>query len=298
MMAPRIADEWGEDKLRNRVARKLLRAGGGIIAVYLVIALSARFTGLIDRYFIFFPDRDVTQDPGDRGLEFEDVYFEAPDGVRLHGWFVPGRTGATMLWLHGNGGNIGHRVGNIVELHNRLGISVFIFDYRGYGRSEGSPTEEGTYMDAEAALGYLGSRGDVDRRKVVLFGRSLGCAVAAEMATRHDVRAVVLESPFTSIRAMAKRAYPFLPGIGSLVSSRYDTLAKVRDVHVPLMVMHGDRDDTVPFDMGEEVFEAANVPKRFYRIEGAGHNDTYVAGGGGYYRALAEFLGTLGTGDG
>ncbi len=275
----RDRDERGEDKRRNRAARMLLWAGGSILVVYLVIALAARFTGLIDRYFIFFPDRDVAQDPGDRGLAFEDVYFEAPDGVTLHGWFVPGRTEATMLWLHGNGGNIGHRVDNIAELHARLGVGLFIFDYRGYGRSEGSPTEEGTYLDAEAALGYLAAREDVDRRRVALFGRSLGCAVAAELAARHDVSAVVLESPFTSIQAMAKRAYPFLPGIGALVSTRYDTLAKVREVHAPLMVMHGDRDETAPFDMGEEVFEAANPPKRFYRIEGAGHNDTYVVGG-------------------
>ena len=289
-MAQKEAAKGEKRGLRYSASRTLLRVGVVLVAVYILIALASRFTGLIDRYFIFFPDREVTQDPGDRGLPFEDVYFESSDGVRLHGWFVPGRTAATMLWLHGNAGNIGHRVDNIAELHARLGLGLFIFDYRGYGRSEGSPTEEGTYLDAEAALAYLGSREDVDPRNVALFGRSLGCAVAAELATRHDVSAVVLESPFTSIQAMARRAFPFLPGAGSIVRSRYDTLARVRNVHAPLMVMHGDRDETAPFDMGEDVFEAANPPKRFYRIEGAGHNDTYVVGGYGYYEALAAFL--------
>ena len=272
------------------IARRLLRTGGALLAIGVTIVLVARHTVLLDRYFIFFPDRELVQDPGDRGLDFEDIRFTTSDGVTLHGWYIPGRGGTTMLWFHGNAGNISHRVDNIEGLHERLGVAVFIFDYRGYGLSEGAPTEQGTYLDAEAALAYLRSREDVDPQKLALFGRSLGCAVAAELAIRHDVYAVVLESPFTSIPAMAKRAYPFLPGVGSLVRTRYDTLAKVRDVRVPIMVVHGDQDEIAPFDMGQEVFEAARPPKRFYAVEGAGHNDTYEVGGALYYDALGEFL--------
>ncbi|MCX8213344.1 MAG: alpha/beta hydrolase [SAR202 cluster bacterium] len=203
---------------------------------------------------------------------------------------MPGRSDTTLLWFHGNAGNIANPVDN-------LGVGVFIFDYRGYVRSEDKSAEEGTYLDAEAALEYLHSRGDVHPWQLVLFSRSLGCAVAAELASTNDVQGVVLESPFTSIRAMAKRAYPFLPGIGSFVRTRYDTLSKVGRIGAPLMVLHGDRDDIAPFDMGVAVFEATTPPKRFYRIERAGHNDTYSVGGHAYYQALGEFLDSLPQGD-
>ena len=134
------------------------------------------------------------------------------------------------------------------------------------------------------------SRPDVDPERVVLFGRSLGCAVAAEMALRHDVYAVVLESPFTSISSMAGRAYPFLPGLGLLTGNMYDTLDKAARIDAPVMVLHGDSDEIVPFEMGREVFEAAPEPKRFYAIQGAGHNDTYAVGGSPYLDALGSFL--------
>jgi fermentation-respiration switch protein FrsA (DUF1100 family) len=260
------------------------------LAILAALGLAARFTGLIDRYFIYYPDKELTRDPGDAGLDYEDVTFTTADGLQLHGWFVPGESEMTLFWFHGNAGNIGHRVEHMAELHARLGLSIFIFDYRGYGRSEGSPSERGTYLDADAALAYLRSRPDVDGQKIVFFGHSLGSAIAVEAAVGNSAYAVVLESPFTSIQAMAKRAYPFLPGVGALVRTRYDTLAKIKGVNAPLLVLHGDRDDTVPLDMGRELFEAANPPKRFYAVEGAGHSDMYVVGGSAYYDDLARFL--------
>ena len=172
-------------------------------------------------------------------------------------------------------------------------MSIFIFDYRGYGRSEGTPSEGGTYLDAEAALAYLGSRDDSDGNRTVLFGRSLGCAVAAEMAKRHQVEGVILESAITSIQAMAKRHYPFLPGIGLLIKTKYDALSKIGAVTAPVLVLHGDGDDIAPFEMGRELFAAANDPKRFHTIKGAGHNDTYVVGGGPYFDTIASFLNEL-----
>lgn len=260
------------------------------LAIVAALGLAARFTGLIDRYFIYFPDKELTQNPGDMGLYYEDVTFTTSDGLRLHGWFVPGESEMTLVWFHGNAGNISHRVEHLAELHTRLGMNIFIFDYRGYGRSEGRPSERGTYLDADAALAYLRSRPDVDGQKMVFFGHSLGCAIAVEAAAGNSAYAVVLESPITSIQAMARRAYPFLPGAGALVRTKYDTLAKIKGINAPLMVLHGDRDDTVPLDMGRELFEAANPPKRFYAIEGAGHNDIYVVGGRAYYDELAGFL--------
>ncbi len=244
---------------------------------------------MVDRYFIYFPDRDLVGTPADQGLEFEDVTFRAGDGVMLHGWFVPGPGEVTWLWFHGNAGNISHRLDNIALLHRRLGVSLFIFDYRGYGCSEGNPSEKGLYKDAEAALAYLRARSDVDQGKLVLFGQSLGCAVAVETATRNQAYAVILESPFTSSSAMAKRLYPLLP-LRFLITNKFDSASKIARVRAPLMVLHGSDDRTVPIEVGRELFDAANEPKRFYVIEGADHNDTYVVGGEPYLEALESFL--------
>ena len=273
----------------------MVRGTALFLSVSLVVGFSVRQVNLLDRQFVFFPERELIRTPADVGLEYEDVLFSALDGVKLHGWFVRGESDMTLIWFHGNAGNISHRIDNLLMVRRKLGVNVFIFDYRGYGRSEGRASEAGTYLDAEAALEFVSSRRDVDPalgEKVVIFGRSLGCAVAVEMATRHDVHAVILESPFTSIRAVAKRAYPYLPTglLIGLVQARYDSLSKIKNVHSPLMVLHGDTDEIVPIDLARDLFGAANEPKRFYTIEGAGHNDTYVAGGDAYFEALRRFL--------
>lgn len=276
-------------RYRQYAAVLLRRAVLVLIAAFVVGAL-LRCSHVVDRSFIYFPSRDIEATPGHVGLDFEDVRFKTSDGVVLHGWFVTGGGDATLVWFHGNGGNIGHRVGNIRELVERLGVNIFIFDYRGYGRSEGSPYEEGTYLDAEAAIAHVHSRDDVDSEKLIYFGRSLGCAVAAELAIKHPPRALICESGFTSVRAMATKVYPFLPGLQFLVTTKYDTLEKIARVEVPVMILHGDRDEIVPFSMSKELFDAAKGPKRFYTIEGAGHNDTYHVGGPPYFDALLDFV--------
>ena len=274
----------------RQYAAVLLRRAALVLTAAVVAGALLRCSHVVDRSFIYFPSREIEATPGDVGLEFEDVRFQASDGVALHGWFVAGGGDATLVWFHGNGGNIGHRVGNIRELVVRLGVSIFIFDYRGYGRSEGSPYEEGTYLDAESAITYVRSRDDVDPEKTIYFGRSLGCAVAAEMAIKYPPRALICESGFTSVRAITKSVYPFLPGLQLLVTTKYDTLSKIERVNAPVMVLHGDRDEIVPFSMSRELFDAAKGPKRFYTIEGAGHNDTYYVGGPAYFEALREFV--------
>lgn len=247
---------------------------------------------MLDKYIIFFPDRELTQTPADAGLHYEDISFSAADGTRLHGWFAPGAGADTLLWFHGNAGNISYRVNNILMLNRRLGLNVFIFDYRGYGGSEGSPSERGMYADADAALTYLQSRPDVDADRIILFGRSLGCAVAVETAMRRPVKAVILESPFTSIAGMARATGPLtgLVPIHWLLKSKFDSLSKIAAVQSPLMVLHGDSDDTVPIAMGRALYAAAKAPKRFYAIPGANHNDTYLSGGDAYFAALQDFI--------
>ena len=275
--------------VRRRSPGFLRTARIAVLAMVLVL-FASEYSNLINRYFIFRPDEDLSADPGAMGLEFEDVRFTAADGVMLHGWFVPGRNGATLVLLHGNAGNISGRLRRLAELHRRLGMNVLIFDYRGYGLSEGRPSEKGTYLDAEAALDYVGSRGDVDEGRVALFGHSLGTAIAVETTVRREVYALLLESPFTSIRAMAGHNYPFVPGIGMILRTKYDSLSKIENVGTPLLVLHGDRDDTVPIRMGRALYEAAVEPKRFLAIEGAGHDDADVVGGDAYYEAIAAFL--------
>ena len=274
----------------QRYATTLLRRAVLVLIAVFVVGALLRCSHVIDRSFIYFPSRDIEATPGDLGMHFEDISFKATDGVALHGWFVTGGGDTTLVWFHGNGGNISHRVGNIRELVERLGVNVFIFDYRGYGRSEGTPSEEGTYLDAEAAIAHLRSRDDVDPQKLIYFGRSLGCAVAAEMAIMHPPRALICESGFTSVRAMATKVYPFLPGLQFLVTTKYDTLEKIARVGVPVMVLHGDRDEIVPFSMSKELYDAVKGPKRFYTIEDAGHNDTYHVGGPPYFEALQDFV--------
>lgn len=263
-----------------------------LLGVVVVLAFFGIRSGLVERHFIYFPDGDLTASPSHFGLAFEDVSFTASDGVQLHGWFVPGETGIGWLWFHGNAGNISRRLENLKLIHDELGVSVFLFDYRGYGRSQGTASEEGTYRDAEAALAYLRSREDIDPGKIVFFGRSLGAAVAVELATRHRPYGLILESPFLSIPDMARHAYPFLP-LWPLLRTKYDSRAKMQKVDAPVLVLHGDRDDIIPFAAGKRLFEEANEPKKFHTISGAGHNDTYVVGGEEYFSVLRSFVAGL-----
>jgi fermentation-respiration switch protein FrsA (DUF1100 family) len=245
----------------------------------------------IERQMIFYPSVLIERTPRDAGLQFEDVFFTTRDGVRLNGWLVPHpEARSTLVWFHGNAGNIGNRVENIKLLHDLVKVNIFIFDYRGYGLSHGRPSEEGTYLDGEAALELVQKKlGDNAASKIVLFGRSLGAAVAAEMAGRFQSQGLILESPFISIAAMARAIFPWLP-IGPLLLTRYDVLDKVKKIKVPVLVLHGDRDEIVPFDHGQTVFAAAPEPKKFYTIAGASHNDTYAVGGEKYFRELRLFI--------
>ncbi len=245
----------------------------------------------IEKRFVFFPTAEISQTPAAVGLAYEEVFFTTGDGLRLHGWFVPGSGDVTWVWFHGNGGNISHRVEELDSLRRKLGVNQFIFDYRGYGRSEGTPSEEGTYQDARAVLAYLHSRPDVAAGKIVYFGRSLGAAVAVELAASYPPLGLVLVAAFTSVEDMAQLMFPYLP-VRFMVKGHYDSLRRIRQVRSPLLVMHGNLDTTVPLSQGEKLFRAANAPKRFHLLTGVGHNDTYRAGQG-YWETLDEFLAYL-----
>jgi fermentation-respiration switch protein FrsA (DUF1100 family) len=254
----------------------LLCALGGLLLIF-------------EKRFIYLPTRDHEVTPSALGLPHEDAWLVAEDGVRIHGWYlpVPGARWVTLV-SHGNAGNISHRLDRALLLQGRLRSSVLLYDYRGYGASEGSPDEAGTYRDARAAYRWLVEQKHVRPDELVLFGESLGSAVALELALERPAAALVLEAPFTSVRDVARRTI-FAP-LAPFVRTRYDSLARIPRLETPLLVMQGDRDEVIPPALGRRLFDAAPEPKRYYAIPGAGHNDTYLVGGAPYWQVLSDFL--------
>ena len=258
--------------------------------------------GWAEKRFVFFPERDVAGTPDDAGLQYEDVYLTSPDGLTLHGWFLPGRAGVsspdtqTWLWFHGNGGNLGTRVGQLERAHHLLGVHQFIFDYRGYGNSEGQPTEQGIYLDARAALKYLRSRSDINPDRIVYFGHSLGAAIAIELAVEHPPLGMALIAPFSSIKDMAELTISF-PLASWFVRGHFDSVKRIQRVHVPLLVMHGELDEMVPYWQGMKLYQAASRPKRFVTLYGASHNNVQHVAGHIMERVLVQFRNGLAIGD-
>ena len=268
-------------KLILRTALSLV----GLLAVgwLVLVALLA----LQERGIIFRPTRTLAGAPADLGLRAEELSITAADGVILHGWWIEGRGERVLVWYHGNAGNVGHRLHNARWFVDRLGVDVVLVDYRGYGRSEGSPDEAGVYLDGLAVYDAVAAR-SVPADDVVLFGRSLGGAVAIETALRRPAGALALESVFRSVRAMVREHYWFVPG--AVIRTRMDNESKIGRVDVPTLVLHGDRDAIVPLAHGRRLFELAARPAGFHVIEGAGHNDTWRVGGEPYADAWSAFL--------
>ena len=240
----------------------------------------------LEHSFIFFPSRQVVGSPASIGLEYEEV--RLGDAPRLHGWFVPGDPRWTLLWLHGNAGNVSHRLPWLRTLRATLGWGVLLIDYQGYGLSEGSPSEAGTFRDARVAREYLLARPELDPRGLVYYGESLGGAVAAQLAAEAPPACLVLQSSFTSLLDMARLHYPFLPA-NLLMRSRYDTLESLSQVRAPVFVAHGQRDEIVPVAQARRLYEAAAEPKRLYLVEQASHNDFIDLAGPAYFQELASF---------
>ena len=242
---------------------------------------------LQERRLIFFPSRVLAALPADFGLRAEELSIAAADGVSLHGWWIQGPGDRVLIWYHGNAGNIANRLHNARWFVDQLGVDVVLVDYRGYGRSQGTPGEEGVYLDGLAIYDAVAAR-SVQAENIVLFGRSLGSAVAIEVALQRSAGAVVLESPFRSMPSLAREHYWFVPSF--LVRTQMDNESKIGSVDVPTLVLHGNRDRIVPATHGRRLFELAGRPTHFHLIEGAGHNDTYLVGGGRYRDAWTAFL--------
>ena len=266
--------------------------------VYWIVLLVAVILGLAaGGYFfqhklIYFPESELVATPADIGMEFEDVRFETRDGVQLHGWFVPAmERELVVLFCHGNAGNISQRLETIEVFHN-LGLSVFIFDYRGFGQSQGgAPSEQDTYRDARAAWNYLQENKQIAPENILLWGRSLGGPIAAAMAKENNPGGLVLESTFTSLTEVGEKIYPFLP-VRRFSKYRYPTREFLQDTSCPVLIMHSSEDELIAYSFGQELFDTAKEPKRFLEMQG-GHNEGHLVSGEDYTGAVKGFVSEL-----
>ena len=261
---------------------------GIMVAIaYIVFAVGIFF---VQPNLVYYPEykRDITGTPDDVGIAYETVELATDDGETLHSWFVPAPDAtATVLFFHGNAGNLSHRMGYL-SMFYRLGYNTFIIDYRGYGQSSGVPSESGTYRDAQAAWQYVTVKKGIAPSSIVLFGESLGGAVAAWLATRKEPGLLVLASAFTSVPDMGAKLYPFLP-VWLLSRFEYNTIEYLRDVTCPVFVAHSPQDEIVPFTQGQALYEAAPGPKQFLELQG-GHNNGFIYMQEDWVKALGDFI--------
>ncbi len=246
----------------------LMIAGGYAVILLLVFLFQPRL--------VYFPDpaRGLVATPRAAGLEYEDVQLHTADAETLHGWWVPARNArGAVLIFHGNAGNISHRIGYLT-MFNRLGYATLIIDYRGYGKSSGTPSEAGTYRDGEAAWRYLMQTRMHGPQDVVLIGESLGGGIATWLALQHAPRALILASTFTSVPDLGSQVYPWLP-VRLLARIDYDNLARIGQIAIPVLIAHSREDDIVPFAHGAALFAAAREPKQLLVLHG-GHNDGFL----------------------
>lgn len=254
------------------------------IAVFLVLVR------LLERQMVFFPSKYPAGfwQPDRFGLLVQDVSLKTADGVSIHGWFVSHEAPlANLLMAHGNAGNLSDRVEWLARFREEIPANLFIFDYRGYGRSAGSPSETGCYRDAEAAYDWL--KQHAQRLPIIAHGHSLGSAVVIELACRRELAGLIVESAFTDAHDMARLMFGGLP-MGWLTTMKWASSKKVPQLNLPKLFLHGDRDGVIPYVLGQKLFTAAAEPKQFITLRGVDHNDTFIAGGEVYYRALCEFV--------
>jgi len=258
------------------------------ISVLIIVVILNIWIYLQQPSMIFYPYTILQANPKDWNMNYEDVTFFASDGVQLHGWYIPNsKAKKTVLFFHGNAGNISHREESIRIFHN-IGLNVFIFDYRGYGKSRGSPSEKGLYLDARAAWNYLLEQKKTKPENIILFGRSLGGAVATRLATQVKSAGLILESTFTSARDMAKMIMPVLSYL-IVLRYQFNSSDHIKNINQPLLVLHSPQDDIIPYKLGVRLFENASEPRTFVKMTGD-HNTGFLVSQPEYERALKNFI--------
>jgi len=265
-----------------------------LFAIIAFLLLFIAYVRYLEKTSVYFPEREIVLTPESAGFSFEDVYFSTQDGVQLNGWFMPAmhtqEPRATVIYFHGNAGNIGDRIDK-ARLFCELGLNVLLVDYRGYGKSAGSPTERGLYKDGLAAFDYLKLRSDVDLKRVIAYGASLGGVVAIELATHRDLAGLIIDSSFSSAADMAKVMYPFVPSF--LLQIKMDSMQKVNHLTVPKLFFHSREDRTVPYRFGKKLFDAASEPKVMVELKG-GHDEGYIHSKEAFSGGIETFLSGIG----
>jgi len=264
----------------------------GSLALSLAVVWAALLAimSVMENRLIYFPVRALDATPSDYGLRSEELRVTTSDGVRLHGWWIQTAGDRLVVLFHGNAGNVSHRLDRAKLFAERLGVDLFLVDWRGYGLSEGKPSEAGLYRDGLAIYDAARASGFSPGR-IVLLGESLGCAVALEVALARPCAGVALETPFLSVPALARKHYPFVPGF--LVRSKFDAESRIRRATAPKLIVAAERDEIVPIFHARRLFEVAAPPKELFVVPGAGHNDTYSIGGGPYLFTWRRFLAAI-----
>jgi fermentation-respiration switch protein FrsA (DUF1100 family) len=261
------------------------------ISIYLLLALMLY---LFQGRMVFLsnlPDRALGASPSDIGLDYEDVSLTTSDNERLHGWYIPAADArGVLLFFHGNAGNISHRLDSIKIFHE-LGLDVLIIDYRGYGQSTGKTTEQGTYLDAQAAWDYLTNSRRVPAGRIIVFGRSLGGAIGAWLGAQHTPAAVIIESSFSSGVDMARRIYPFLP-VRLITRLQYPVVDYAAQLDCPVLVVHSRHDEIIPFTMGQAIYAAVKQKKKFLELRGD-HNNGFLISQREYVAGFKDFTQTI-----
>ena len=266
----------------------LYTAAALVIGIIIIFGSQATYLYLNQSRYVYFPTHEITANPSDIGLLYEDVTIKTTDEVNLSGWYIPAeKPRAVILFFHGNGGNISNRL-DLIKIFYELRLSTFIIDYRGYGRSEGEPTEDGTYLDATAAWDYLVEKKKIAPDEIILFGRSLGGPIAAWLAMDRKTKGLILDSTFTSIKDIGAKLYPYLP-VKRFFKFDYSTISYLKVVNSPVLIIHSKDDEYIPFIHAEKLFEFANEPKQFLEITG-GHNIGFMTSKGIYIDGINSFI--------
>jgi fermentation-respiration switch protein FrsA (DUF1100 family) len=261
-----------------------------IVYAILFCALLFVYIKYLERKGIYYPSGEINLYPSPVGLIFEDVYFTTADKLKINAWYVPcDKAKFTLLFCHGNASNIMDRLDKIQLLH-RIGMNIFIFDYRGFGKSEGKPAELGIYLDARAAYDYLLNSLKINPAEIILYGESLGSAVAIDLASKKQVGGLILEGGFSSGKDMAAKIYPFLPGF--IFSNIFDSTSKIRNIRAPILFIHGRQDQIVPLKLAYKLYHAANVPKEFVELPGD-HNSFFLDSWQKVISSISTFINKL-----
>ncbi len=259
-----------------------------LIVIILILLGGWMYLRNFEHNNIYFPSEIIEFTPGEVGLDFEEVFYPTADGKQINGWFIPAKKNrGTILFSHGNGGNIGHRI-DFFKIFNKLGLNVFIFDYRGYGKSPGNPSEKGIYSDGKGAYDYLTGRADIDKDKIVLYGESLGGAVAIDLAGKVTARSLITFGTFTSATDMGRKLYPHYP-VKLIITQKYDSFSKIKNLTIPKLIIHSRDDEIVPFEQAEALFAEAPPPKEFLELRG-GHNEAALENSEKFSQKINDFL--------